>query len=319
MEKCVWTLLTCLALLCPPTIAAAAFPTDCSDDCLGDFDEAPCGALCQDVGGGGGIVCDLGEVLSDPVSTVYAFAESGTFLVFGTKGGTEFCCDNTDDFTAGRLRIDTDADDDLVCLIPTGGECDPPSDTCTFGSSSDWDETTWVLTHRGDDRVFGSDYDTDCGPFKTNYCDDIQLGMGDTDEGNHAEAGAGGDRISGIGDKGIYVLGEAGRDKISGSDGPNVLYGGYNNDVIYGGSEDDYIVLGHGDGAPVTRQWANGLDGADEIFGDTTNDKLCGDWDTDDEVDIIDGSSGTDTCTHPTEDSFTDCNTDDYYCDAPPF
>ena len=319
MEKCVWILCASLVLLCSPTAADAAFPTSCADTCLGDYYGVDCSSLCQDVGGGGGVICDLTEALSDPAATVYAFAESGTFLVFGTKGGTEFCCDDTDDFTAGRLRIDTDDDDDLICLTPTGGECDPVGDTCTFGSSSDWDETTWVKTNGGDDRVFGSDYNTNCGPFDTYYCDDIELGTGDTNQGDHAEAGDGGDRIGGTGDKGIYAYGDAGRDKIRGSDGPNVLYGGSNNGVIFGGSDDDYIDLDPGDGPPVSKQWANGLDGDDEIWGDVTDDKLCGDWADDGDEDDIYGSSGSDKCTYPGEDSFDSCETDDYMCDGAPF
>jgi Ca2+-binding RTX toxin-like protein len=319
MEKCVKILVCFCFLLLSPTMAGATFPDNCDHACLGDYQSVSCSSLCGDITGG--VHCDLSEAGSDPAAIVYGFATAGDFLVFGSKGGTKFCCDDTDDFTANHLRIDTDADDDTVCVGRPGVVCDPPTTTCDWDAHSDWDFPTLIKTYGGDDDVYASDFGTSCGPLASYYCDDIELGTGGT-YGDYAEGGGGGDRIGGVGTVPLIIYGEGGRDKIRGPDatsGMNYLYGGLANDVIYGGSGDDYIVVGPGDGAPVTKQWANGLDGEDTVLGDVTDDVLCGDWDTDSDDDTIGGSSGSDRCTHPTEDTLTSCETNDTFCNDAPF
>jgi hypothetical protein len=318
MENCAWALMICLAAALSPTIANAAFPTDCSDSCLGDYQDASCNSLCYDQTSD--MRCDFQEALSDPAANVYAFADGGTFLVFGDKGGTAFCCDEGD-FTANYVIIDTDDSADLVCAGHPGGPCDPPSATCTWNTSSDWDYPTLIRTRGESDTVYGSDYDTSCGPDETQYCDDIELGAGASggSYGDYAEGGDGGDRIGAVGAYGILAYGDEGRDRIKASDGDSDLYGGSENDVLIGGTGDDYLVLGNGDAPPVPKQWANGLTGTDTVLGDVTDDIICGDWDTDSATDTVSGSSGSDRCTHPTEDTLTSCETTDTLCNNAPF
>lgn len=324
MEKCVRILLTSLVVLLNPVVASAAFPANCEDNCMGDWDSdagpgAPtCDSLCQD---DSGVVRCVFRGALDPATTVYAYSDSGDFVIFGEMGGDLFCCDDSD-VTFDSIFIETDADDDVVCLRPYnlgGDECSPDdahTNTCTFDTDSDWDDTTTVRTHRGTDHVSGSNFEDGCG-YNTPWCDHIDLGVGVSGSGNEdrANAGGGGDWINADGDYGAIIWGGNGRDKILGTDGADSLLGGdIDGDVILGADGDDSIEVGNADD-----NWANGQGGTDTIKGGAHVDTLCGAWGSDGNEDTIRGWGGDDTCIHNTDDVLLTCEEEWTTCPAPEF
>lgn len=325
MEKCFTTVLTCLCVLAYTIAASAAFPTDCDDSWMGDWEGVSCGSFCSDTSGQ--IVCDFNDSLTDPATTVYAYSDGGDFVIFGDHDGTLFCCDDND-VTMARVSIATDNSDDVVCLRKYNldtNECAPDDAglneiTCDFDGDSDWDYPSLVRTRGGTDHVSGSDYNTNCGHDAGSgiWCDDIELGAGASGAGNgdKANGGDGSDSIAATGAYGATLEGEGGDDKLQGTAGGDTIYGDGEDDVIHGLGGADFLYSGTGD------NWVNGQGGEDYIDGNSGNDTLCGAWLTDSETDEVHAYSGTDVCTHTLEDDLYDCEDEepeDRVCPDPPF
>ncbi len=90
--------------------------------------------------------------------------------------------------------------------------------------------------------------------------DDIIRGNGNGGNGDVIDAGAGSDRVLGIGSD----------DAINGGDGDDYLYGGDGNDIIIGGAGRDIVAGGEGD------DLLHGQDGDDFVLGEGGNDVLNG-------------------------------------------
>lgn len=313
MKKCVLAWLISIPVFLLPSANIAAFPSSCDDEDMGNWSTADCDFCSNQVDA---IRCDLQESESDPVAHVWAYSHDGDFVIFGKQDSTLFCCDSGD-LTFDRIIIDTDDDDDLVCLQRYDAGCVPGEDLsetdCGFLSGDeDWDDTAWVRTRDGADTVYGSDHEDGCGHDETYWCDDIEVGTG-SGSSDEAYGGAGGDRIGGYGIVRMKAYGDAGEDAIRGTSGNDIIEGGAGADQIRGLGGDDTIWAG--DGA----NWVNGGDGLDSIYGGVNDDILCGNWDDDTETDVIVayGQDVEDICASDPEDSMTGCDGNEQYeCEA---
>ncbi len=205
-----------------------------------------------------------------------------------------------------------------MCLQHYNDDCDAGEslneEECGFDVGvEDWDETAWVRTRDGADTVYGSDWATDCGHDETYWCDDIEVGTG-SGSSDEAYGGAGSDRIGGYGNLRMKAYGDAGEDAIRGTSANDIIEGGAGNDQILGLGGDDTIWGGDDD------DWINGGDGTDSIYGEDDDDFLCGDWDEDDDTDLISGGGDNsgDYCASDPEDTMTGCDGNEQYaCETP--
>ena len=142
---------------------------------------------------------------------------------------------------------------------------------------------------------------------------DDNLDGGEGTDTIHGDAGA--DYIYGGGitiDDADTLYGDAGNDRIDGSDGNDRIYGGADNDILRGGNHNDEIDGDNGDdeidgdaGVDILRG-GQGVDtlvggaGSDTLNGGTENDTLRGGYNatatlTDESVDTLYGDEGNDT------------------------
>ncbi len=320
MDRYAWFQILFIVAVSWPAQANATFPTSCDNNSdLGDWNNEDCDSVCTNITGA--IRCDLQSGGSDPVGKIYAYSHDGDFIIFGKIDSDLFCCDSSDSLTFDRLIVDTDDSGDTVCLSHPDGNCDAGGSlddaALDFETGNEgWDETTWVRTRDGDDTVYGADYDDDCGHGGTYWCDDIEVGIGDS-VGDKVYAGDGGDRIGGYGSEGMYAEGQDGEDAIHGTSGDDRLHGGNDDDVIRGAAGDDIITTGPGN------NWAHGGTGYDGIDGHNGNDTLCGDWEDDGEEDDLlaagEALGGEDICADSESDYLDDCEDLRTLCPSAPW
>jgi len=194
---------------------------------------------------------------------------AGNPYIYGTLGGTNFCCDS-DDFTATSAvdaTISADGGDDVICLQDsTTGSC---LDEVT--GMQVWGAAATINGQNGEDEI----YTCPSG----SYADDIDGG----NDGDFIKTYGGADEIWGGG----------GADTIHAGDGDDTVYGEEQADIIRGGSNDDVLEGGdHGDtidgdaDADVIRGGGDG----DYLYGGTGADEMVGDGG----VDYLGGNDGDD-------------------------
>ena len=256
------------------------------ESCPAPYDsyDANCSTYCGYDSVDGRIECDGFAV--NAADTVYALSDpdGGDYpAIFGSAGGTLFCCDDTG-WDGVPIYIATKGGNDAIYL--RDGE-------------SNWNETSEVWSGADNDTVYGSNYD--CGAYP---CDAIYPGNSGGESMDHVYAGGGPDKVQ-------APVDDTGENWLEGEDGDDKLWGGPNDDLLFGGSGSDQILCGAGDDYAEggdDADWIQGNEGVDELYGQGGLDRLCG---VAGEVDTIDGGyenpMPTNMCAEDNEDSMTNC------------